>query len=472
MPDTNEKRRGKPTFAAAATAVGFFAAVMSYAIVALDAPPHLPMLLGCFAAGIAALLSGSRWEDVERGIVRGISQSLVSLVILMLIGILIGVWIGSGVVPVMIRQGLAILTPRYFLVSTMFLCSVVSMALGSWGTAGTVGLALMGVAHAMGISPAVAAGAIISGSYFGDKASPLSDTTNLASAVTDVDIFTNVRHMFPVAISVYLIAGVLYTIVGLGYGGDGAGAGGVANLIANLDAAFGSSMLNFLPLIVLIACILLKIPSIPSIALGILTAAALGMLVQGTSAAELFEYGFSGYVSNTGDEMTDALLTAGGLEAMMFSVSLIICAMMFGGIMEECGLMTALMAPVFRLIGRRNAGASQVNKVKIVGATLASCALVNLLLPEQYVAISLPGRMFAAEYDKNGIPRKELTRAINAGGSATSALVPWNTCGVFMTGVLGVSTYAYAPWAFLNLIMPFAVIAVATWSGKREKNPT
>ena len=462
----DEKRGGKPSFAAAATAVGCFAAVMSYAIVALDAPPHLPMLLGCFAAGLAALLSGSRWEDIERGIVRGISQSLVSLVILMLIG----VWIGSGVVPVMIRQGLAILTPRYFLVSTMFLCSVVSMALGSWGTAGTVGLALMGVAHAMGIPPAAAAGAIISGSYFGDKASPLSDTTNLASAVTDVDIFTNVRHMFPVAVSVYLIAGALYTAVGLGYGGEGAAAEGVARLISGLDAAFGSSMLNFLPLVILIACILLKIPSIPSIALGILAAAALGLFVQGTSAAELFRYGFSGYTSNTGDEMMDALLTAGGLEAMMFSVSLIICAMMFGGIMEECGLMEALMAPVFRLIGGRGPGAGRTSKVKIVGATLASCALVNLLLPEQYVAISLPGRMFAAAYDRNGIPRKDLTRAINAGGSATSALVPWNTCGVFMTGVLGVSTYAYAPWAFLNLVMPFAVILATFLSGREKTN--
>ena len=440
---------------------------MSYSIVALDAPPHIPMLAGCFVSGLAALLTGSRWQDVERGMVRGISQSLVALIILLLIGVLIGVWIGSGVVPALVLHGLSIMQPRYFLVSAMLICSIISMAVGSWGTAGTIGLALMGIARAMGIPPAMAAGAIISGAYLGDKASPLSDSTNLASAVTEVDVFTNVRHMFPVAAVVFLIAGALYTVLGLGYAPETVDAEGVSKLIANIERSFGGGLVNFLPMTVLVVCILAKVPSIPSVAMGIVSAAFLGFFVHGLGAGELFEYAWSGYVSASGDEMTDALLSAGGIESMMFSISLIICAMMFGGIMEESGLMAALMSPLFRTIHKRES-ATDAERPKIVGVTVASCILVNLILPEQFIAISLPGRMFAAEYDRRGIPRKDLTRALGAGGAAASPLIPWNTCGVFMTGVLGVSTYAYAPWAFLNLMIPFAVVLSAFVKPKRR----
>lgn len=443
-------------FWCALAAVLILAAVMCAAIVIYDAEPHIPMLVGCVAAAVAAMLCGHSWQEVEDGMIHGITQSLGSLIILMLIGILIGVWIQAGVVPAIIYYGLRMLSPSFFLVSTMLICSAISMAVGSWGTAGTIGLAFMGIAHALGIPPAMAAGAIISGAYLGDKASPLSDTTNLASAVTGVDVFVNVRHMIPVAATAYGLAAAFFTVVGLRYGAEGTDMAEVDALLTGLQQEFSISLFNFLPLVLLVVCVLFKIPAIASISIGIFSAAVLGAFTQGANLGEVLQAGFSGYLCQTGNASLDSLLTAGGLDSMMFSVSMIICAMMFGGIMESTGLMEALMSP---LVKRLHRGAS------LITATVASCFLVNMILPEQYISIAIPGRMYAREYDRFGLDRKELARALGAGGAATSALIPWNTCGVFMMGVLGVSAFQYAPWAVFNLLAPFTAIAFA-WGSR------
>ena len=452
-----------PRFLAAAVTILVFAAVIFYSIVLLGAPPHVAMLLGCGIAAAAAMICGSKWAEVENGLIQGISQALSSLVILILIGLLIGVWIEAGVVPTLICYGLKLLSPRFFLLGAMLTCSVISMAVGSWGTAGTVGLALMGVAQVMGIPAPMAAGAIISGAYLGDKVSPLSDSTNLASSVTGVDVFSNVRYMFPVAGAVYLIACLLYFLLGTRYGGDASSTASIAALGDLLRGTFHVTVWNLLPMAALVTCVLLKVPAIPSVFAGILCAAATGMALQGCSVGELFSAAYSGHISQTGNQVIDGLLTAGGLESMLYSVSLILCAMMFGGIMEGTGLMEALMRPLFRLIHKRGT---------LIASTVAICVFINLVLPEQYIAIALPGRMFAAEYDRHGVNRKDLTRALGAGGASVSPLVPWNTCGVFMSGVLGISTYAYFPYTFLNLMMPFAVVLVgfitARAEGKRQ----
>ncbi|MDD2955322.1 MAG: Na+/H+ antiporter NhaC [Oscillospiraceae bacterium] len=455
-----ETKTLRKKFWCALAVILILAAVMCCAIILYDSAPHIPMLLGCAAAAVAALACGYRWQDVEDGMVHGITQSLGSLIILMLIGVLIGVWIQAGVVPAIIYYGLQLLSPRFFLVSTMLICSAISMAVGSWGTAGTIGLAFMGIAHALGIPPALTAGAIISGSYLGDKASPLSDSTNLASAVTGVDVFTNVRHMIPVAATAYALAAAFFTAVGFGYGGGTADLGEVQSLLAGLKQEFWISPLNFLPLVLLVACVLLKIPAIASIGIGIFSAALLGVFTQGSDLGGILGAGFSGYLCQTDNAALNALLSAGGLESMMYSVSMIVCAMMFGGIMEATGMMEALMAPLIRHLHR---GAS------LVTATVFSCMLVNMILPEQYIAIAIPGRMYTQEYDRFQIHRKELTRALGAGGAATSALVPWNTCGVFMAGVLGVTAFQYAPWAIFNLLAPVTAIAFAWGSAALRK---
>lgn len=443
----------KPKFYEALITVGVLAAIMFVNIVLFDLSPHIPMLLGCAVSGLMALKIGYRWEQIQEGMLQGIYQALESLIILMLIGVLIGTWIEAGVVPAMIYYGLQLLSPRFFLVTTMVICSLISMAVGSWGTAGTIGLAFMGIAQAMGIPAALAAGAVISGAYVGDKLSPLSDSTNLASAVTGVNIFDNVRHMFPVAGTAYLLAAGIYTVLGLGYSADDPVVlQNIELLSTHLGGLFHLSPISFLPLVLLIACILFKIPAIPSIGVGILAAGIQGVLLQGVPVSDMFSAAYSGYISQTGDALVDELLTAGGLESMMFLVSMILVAMMFGGIMEKTGQMEALMSPLMKHIHSFGA---------LVSATVATCFLVNVTLPEQYISIALPGRMYAQEYDRHGVDRRELTVSLGAGGAATSALVPWNTCGMFMTGVLGVSVFAYSQFAFFNLLMPFTAIIAA-----------
>lgn len=445
------------TFDAVLT-IAVFGIIMFFCLVKLDSPPHIPMLLGSAFAAIIAIKNGSSWKDVEHGIVQGISQALLSVVILILIGVLIGVWINTGVVPAMIFYGLKVLRPESFLPGAMLICSVISMALGSWGTAGTIGIALMGIAHILGIPAPMAAGAIISGAYMGDKVSPLSDSTNLASAVTGVDIFANVRHMFPVACSVYIIAGIAYTILGRGIDTTLSNNEEIQLLASTISESFSIGITNFLPLMLLIVFILLKTPSIPSIFGGIISAAILGV-IGGHSPKAIIHSAFYGYVSESGNPVIDLLLSAGGIQSMMESIALIICAMMFGGIMENSGLMDAFMKPLISKI--RRAGA-------LITSTVLACVATNLILPEQYVAIALPGRMFLKEYDKFKVSRVELTRALGAGGATISPLIPWNTCGIFMSGVLGVQTSQYFRFAFLNCMMPAAVIMVSIFLYKNR----
>ncbi len=443
----------QPTFGEALCTVVVLCTVIFFTVVLYDASPHIPMLIGCALASVVALRAGYRWEEIQQGMVEGVIQALEAMMILMLVGVLIGVWIEAGVVPSMIYYGLKLLSPRFFLVTAMLICSFISMVVGSWGTAGTIGLAFMGIAHAMGIPLGLAAGAIISGSYVGDKLSPLSDTTNLASAVTGVNVFDNVRRMFPVAGSVYLLAAGIFLCIGLQYQDhSGETLRSIDTLTGQLADQFWISPLGFLPLIILLACILLRLPSVPSIFIGILSAAVLGVLVQDTSVQQMMFASFSGHVSETGNEMLDQLLTAGGMESMMYSVSMILTAMMFGGIMEKTGQMSVLMAPLMKRI--RSARS-------LIFVTLITCFSVNLILPEQYISIALPGRMYTEEYRRMGVDQRDLTVALGAGGAATSVLVPWNTCGVFMSGVLGVGSFAYLPFAFFNLLMPLAAVVYA-----------
>lgn len=445
------RNRGKKPFSAALMATVLFGAIMFYSLVILDASIHIAILLGCVISASIAVLCGSGWKEVEQGITLGIGRVLVSLVLLLLIGILAGVWIEAGVVPAMIYYGLRLLSPRFFLASVMLICSVISAALGSWGTAGTVGLAFMGLARVMGVDLPMAAGAIISGAYFGDKASPLSDTTNLAASVSEVDVFAHVRHMFPLVASAYIIALILYIWLGVCYPQAGSEQRNLLQLSERISEIFNISPMNLLPLFALIVCILLKIPPIPSICAGIFSAAVLGMVCQKSEVSDLFSAAWSGHVSANGDALIDNLLSAGGMESMLFSVSLVFCVMMFGGIMESTGLMEALTAPARTFFNGTR---------RLLTTTVLAGGIINMIIPEQYIAITLPGQIFSKEYDKAGLDRMKLARALGAGGAALSPLVPWNTCGVFMSGVLGVSTAEYGRYAFLNLLVPALAILI------------
>lgn len=438
------------------------AAVMFFCLVVLKTEPQLPLFVGCIIASVIALLCRHPFKDICRGMWQGVRQSLGAIAILLLIGILIGVWIAAGVVPAMVYYGLQLISPRLFLASTMLVCALISMALGSWGTAGTVGLAFMGIAQAMGIPLPLTAGAIISGAYVGDKLSPMADSTNLASAVAEVNIFDNIRNIFKVALPMLLLCLGIYTVLGWRYGGsiDADSLNNIQRFSDTLSQTFRLNFFTFLPLFVLIGCILVKIPAIPSIAAAIVSGGIYGVAVQHVSLRELVVCGYFGYVGHTDFPMVNDLLTAGGLKSMFYSVSIVILAMAFGGVMEHTGQMEVLVSPIVTRV-RGFAG--------LMSATVATCVGVNIILPDQYIAIALPGRMYAAAFDKQGMNRKDLALGIGVGGALTSALVPWNTCGIFMSGVLGVETLRYLPFAFYNYGMLFAAVIYAAIRQKKSK---
>lgn len=455
--ENNEKRIA----ASAVCTMVFTTVIMFGAIVFLDSEPQIPMLVCSFLAGCIGMVQGNSWEVIRKGMLDGIYNALESVIILLLLGILSGVWISSGVVPTLIYYGLRLISPRFFLLSTFVTCSLLSMALGSWGTAGTVGIAFMGIARTMGISLPLAAGAIISGVYVGDKWSPISDTNNLAASICGVPVMRSIRHMLKVSGPFYIVTAVIYMAAGLHFGN--LAPGGMEEIARAADALpryFSIGLMALLPLGLLAICMIKQVPAIPSIAVGIGSSVFYAVAFQHNSLYQMVHVAYGGYISGTGIDMIDSLLTTGGLESMMFSVGLIMTAMMFGGILEASGQMEALVKLILKLI-KGTAG--------LLTATMITCLVTNMIMPDQYMAIAFPGRMYAEEYNRRGIDRRELTMAVGISGISTSALIPWNTCGAFMFGALGVKASDYLPFAFFNLIMIPVAVAYAMMLGRREK---
>ncbi|CAH2214801.1 Na+/H+ antiporter NhaC [Tepidibacter aestuarii] len=432
---------------------GFLMVVMGIGIAVFEANPHIPMLIGTAFAAIIALKIGYKWKDIEESMFDGIRQALQAIVILAIIGVLIGVWLLSGVVPSMIYYGLKILSPKIFLVATMIICSITALATGtSWGAAGTIGIALMGIAQGLGIPAPIAAGAIISGAYFGDKMSPLSDTTNLAPAMAGTDVFTHVKFMMKPTMISYSIALIVFGIVGMKFGNNSVDTSSIQLMKDGLEGAFKISPVLLLPPLLVIVSIAKKMPAIPGIFLGIILGAVLAPIYQGANFGDILNVSYDGYVSQTGIESIDGLLTAGGLMNMMFSISLTLIAMMFGGIMERTGQLEVIVDKLLK--GIKSAQG-------LIALTVATCIGSNMTMPEQYIAIVLPGRMYAQAYKKMGLHPKTLSNALESSGTVTSALIPWNTCGAFLYGVLGVPTLMYFKWAVFNYTMPLVVIILS-----------
>lgn len=428
----------------------FLIIVMGIGIAKFEADPHIPMLFGTAFAALMALKIGYKWEDVEKSMYDGIMQALQAIIILAIIGVLIGVWLLSGVVPTMIYYGLSILSPSIFLVATVIICSITSLATGtSWGAAGTIGLALMGIAQGLGIPAPIAAGAIISGVYFGDKMSPLSDTTNLAPAMAGTDVFTHIKFMLPTTIISYGITLVLFLIIGFRFRGAQVDFSVIEQIQSGLQSSFNISPLLLIPPVVVIVAIAKKVPAIPGIFIGIILGIIFAPIFQGANFGDILSASYGGFVSNTGVEAIDGLLTAGGLQNMLYSISLTIIAMMFGGIMEKTGQLEVIVEALLK----------RVKSIPgLITLTIATCIGSNATMPEQYISIVVPGRMYAPAYKERGLHPKTLSNALESAGTLTSALIPWNTCGVFLYGVLGVSTTAYFKWAFFNYLTPIIVI--------------
>ena len=419
---------------------------ISLAILRYETDPQVPILMGVFVAAMVGLRAGFSWKEIETGMLDGITNSLQALVILAIIGILIGVWILSGVVPTLLYYGLKILHPKIFLPATLIICSITSLATGSsWGTSGTIGIALIGIGDGLGFPLPVVAGAVLSGAYFGDKMSPLSDTTNMAPAMVGTDLYTHIKHMTYTTGVSYGITLVIETVLGFLYGGGQANLESVDQILTGLQAQFSINPLLLLPPAIVMALAFRKIPAVPGIAIGIIAAGILGALFQGNSFGDLLSAAYGGYASNTGVEAVDNLLTKGGFESMMYTVSLVICAMMFGGIMEKTNQLRVVVNVILK---------KAQTSGSLITATVLTAIGSNLILCDQYMSIVMTGKMYAQSYTDKGLHPKNLSRAIEDSATVTANLVPWNSGGAYQAATLGVPTIAYLPFNFFCWISP------------------
>lgn len=456
-----EKEVRKANFAEALFTFVSLTIIMFISIIKYEESPHIPMLIGVLIASLVALKIGYSWKFIENSMIKGISQAMQSIIILAIIGVLIGIWILAGVVPTMIYYGLMILKPSIFLVATVLITSITSLATGtSWGTAGTMGIALMGIASGLGIPAPVTAGAVLSGAYFGDKMSPLSDTTNLAPAMAGTDVFTHIKAMFKPTLIAYGLTLLIFGFLSLKYKGASADLSNVDVIAKGLKESFTISPILLLAPLVVIISIAKKLPAVPGISIGIIIAAILGPIYQGVNFGDILSAGLNGYVSNTGLEALDKLLTTGGLNNMMSSISLTIIAMMFGGIAEETGILEAIVKKFLHRVQ---------SVVGLVISTILTCFFTNATMPEQYISIVVPGRMFKNEYKDRKIDPRLLSSTLESGGTVTSAMIPWNTCGTYMSTVLGVSTVHYLPFLFFNLLMPLIQVIIVAIDSKKYR---
>jgi len=426
---------------------------------------QIALVLATCAAALVGRYTGIPWKDAQEGIITGIAIGLGPTLILLAVGMLIGTWILSGTVPAMIYYGVQILNPDFFYAASAMICAIIAISIGSsWTVAGTLGIGLMGIAGSFDLSPSITAGAIISGAYFGDKLSPMSDTTNLASAATGVDLFDHIRHMLWTTVPSFTIALIIFLLIG--GGSEGATPAEIEALKASLQAEFNIGLHLLLPLILMLGLVYKKFPAYPSIVISALVGALLALLFQPDTVAKLAGESeglgrhmvlikgiwislFDGYTSNSGNEFLDALLSKGGMSSMLNTVWLIMVALGFGGVLEHTGILTYLLK--LALKGVTSTGS-------LITTTVLTCIGTNILAADQFIAVALPGRMYKDEYERRGLSRLNLSRTLEDSAPLTSALIPWNTCGAYMSATLGVATFSYAPFAFFNYLCP--IIAV------------
>ena len=426
---------------------------ISVAIAVYGTDPHISMLLGVLIAALFAWKAGYSWDTIQGGMLKGIANSLQAIVILLIIGVLIGIWILSGVVPTLLYWGLKILHPSIFLPATVLICAVTALATGtSWGTTGTIGVALIGIGAGLGFPLPIVAGAVLSGAYFGDKMSPLSDTTNLAPAMVGTDIYTHIRHMVYTTSVAFGLTLVIEIVLGFFYGGGEENVETVQQILTTLETQFDLNLLLLLPPILVLVFAYRKAPAIPGIALGALSAAILGLIIQGNSYEELLNVAYGGYSSNTGVEAVDSLLTKGGFTSMLYAISIVICAMMFGGIMEHTNQLKVIVQTILRWA---------TSKSSLITSTVLTALGANLVLCDQYMSLVMAGRMYAQAYPDQDLHPKNLSRAVEDSATVTACLVPWNSGGAYQAATLGVATIAYLPFAFFNWLSPLVTLAFA-----------
>ncbi|WP_396612154.1 Na+/H+ antiporter NhaC [Haloferax sp. S1W] len=442
----------RPSLAAALVPVAGMIVFLSVGIITFGLDPQFPLFWGIAFTGLFAHYHlGLSWADLYDGISDSLLLGMKVILIMFTVYALISSWIQAGTIPSLMYYGLELFTPAVFLPVAAILAAIISFAVGSsWTTAGTLGVALIGIGSGLGIPAPMTAGAILSGAYTGDKQSPLSDTTNLAAAVTNTDLYEHINAMRVGTLVAFFISVVLFAFLGMSSSGN-IPAGRVESIQMAIEGTYVVSPIVFLPLILTFGLAMYGIPALPTLGTGVIAGAVTSMVVQGTGFAAAWGAAQSGTAPETGMELVNGLLQSGGMTGGAWIVTIAIAALALGGMLERAGVLAVLAHHLGRLCH---------NVASLTGVTALSAVSMNVLAAEQYVSIVVPGMTLRNLYEEQGLKTKNLSRAIEASGTTTSALIPWSSGGLFMAGTLGVPTLEYAPYYFFGLLSPLVLIAM------------
>lgn len=432
----------------------------------LSGATQVAMMVIAFFTALIGLKNGVSWLEIEKSIVRSSTRTTGPILIFLSIGALIGSLMLSGAVPSLLYYGLNLLSPTYFYPLTCLICALVAICIGSsWTTAATIGVALMGVSYGFALSPEITAGAIISGAYFGDKMSPLSETTNLAPSIAGSDLFEHIRHMAWVSVPSFLIAVLAFFIIGLSTPVTKGSQTGIDALVQTLSQHFNISLINLVPIVLLLWLAVKKTPAFLAIIGVSLLACVFTFVFQydvllnfaGGSGAtmmlkSLWTVLFNGFSINTDNDSVNSLLSRGGMASMVNMAWLVIASMMMTGVLERIGYIDVLMGVLVKFV--RSTGS-------LITSTMATCLGVNIVTGDQYMSLVLPGQMWKSEFAKHNLANVNLSRTLEDAGTLTSPLIPWNACGVYMAGTLAVATIGYLPYCLFNLINPIMALLFA-----------
>ena len=438
--------------------------IMGISVIKFQISPEIPILFVILLLIVWAKARGFSWDSVNQGIINGITTGIIPMFIFILIGALISSWIAAGVIPSLMVFGFHMISAEWFLPSVFLVCTIVGTAIGSAFTVvSTIGIAFLGMGLTLGINPAMIAGAIISGAIFGDKTSPLSDSTNLASAVVGADLFSHIRNLMWSTIPAFLTSLIVFFIIGRS---NAQLDERVINHTVNvLSAHFNITAWAFLPILLMFLCAWGKIPAIPTLFMNIVV--AVGMIYvdkPGTKIQSIVDTLTNGFVSHTGNKSVDNLLTRGGIMSMMATIALIISALALGGLLMKFGIIDAVMQPLSKRLSSNGS---------LILAVILSGIGVNLFVGEQYLSVILPGNAFKSTFTKAGLAPVALSRALEDGGTVINYLVPWGVAAVFAANTLGVSTIHYLPFAIFSLASPvFSILSGFTGIGLKHLNKT
>lgn len=435
--------------------VGFLGLAFTFTAIGIEI--HLAIFAGWFLALAVGLRCGHSYEKMQAKACEGIFKGTDAIIILLAVGALVGTWISGGVVPALIYYGLKTIHPSIFLLATLIICSLTSISTGtSWGTAGTAGIAMMGIGAGLGIPAPMTAGAVLSGAYFGDKLSPLSDSTVLTASMSNVDLIDHVKGMLPVSIPAYIIAGIGFTIAGFTVGGGEADLEQINAVMAGIENIFNVNLFCLLPMLIVVAMLMFRLPSIPVITFGAILGIVWGILFQDLAPVKAVSTAWSQIPKDTGMVFIDNILSRGGMNSMLWSVGIIIFGLGFGGLLSVVGVLKVLARTIDSFI--KGPGSISL-------ATLGVGFFGNLFGSAMYVSLILTPKIMAPKIDEMGYDRRVLSRNAEFGGTLTSGMVPWSDNGIFMAGLLGVSTLSYLPYMWLA----FACIGLSTLYGFMNK---